>query len=207
MNTVENENFEEIVLADGAVNVAAFLPCVRSHGPGRRVSLWVQGCLKRCAGCINPTMLAAESTESTVMPPKELLRKIHQARDSVSEVRGITLHGGEPTLQARNLAPLLEVIRGETPEMNVLMFTGYPIEFLRALKNDAVNRLLANVDTVIDGPYENANRDSKRVAGSTNQRIHHLTDKLVGSDFTRHGVETVSLLSSGELVQTGANVN
>lgn len=199
-----DSTYRELTYPDGKLMVAATAPRTRVHGPGTRFSLWLQGCLKRCTGCINPQMLAETSPNAILTTPEELLRQIRQARDSVAQVKGLTLHGGEPTLQARNLAPVLEQLRAETPQMNILMFTGYDLEELRALNNEAVNRLLATVDTVIDNPFEITLFDPLLVRGSTNQKIHHLTDALQGADFSRHWAERI--LAPDREIQTGVSL-
>ena len=32
----------------------SYLSKTRSLGPGKRFAIWMQGCAKRCKGCINP---------------------------------------------------------------------------------------------------------------------------------------------------------
>ena len=39
------------------LNLASFVACTESEGPGRRAALWVQGCSKRCPGCCNAAYL------------------------------------------------------------------------------------------------------------------------------------------------------
>jgi anaerobic ribonucleoside-triphosphate reductase activating protein len=87
--------------------------------------------------------------------------------------------------------------------MNVLLFTGYTIEFLRGLGSEAIAKLLANIDTVIDGPFNAAKKDDQLVRGSTNQRIIHLTPALEGADFSRRGTETILDLAGEQMVESG----
>jgi anaerobic ribonucleoside-triphosphate reductase activating protein len=185
-------DFREIVYPGGQLDVAAFDSIGSAHGPGLRTSVWLQGCDQRCSGCTNPGMLEIQeaSRAQNLMPAQELLRKIKLARDSVGKVRGLTLQGGEPMLQARNLIPVLETLREESPLMDVILFTGYSLGFLQQLGNDAVTRLLELIDVVIDGEYRESERDLTTIAGSENQRIHHLTDRLREVSFARQPQET-----------------
>ncbi|MBT6068855.1 radical SAM protein [Candidatus Peregrinibacteria bacterium] len=204
------ETFEELVYPGAQLNVAAFSSIGAAHGPGLRTSVWLQGCMKRCVGCTNPEMLTVEEVTQakTLMTAEELLRRIRRSRDSVGEVRGLTLQGGEPVLQARNLIPVLEALRAESPMMDVILFTGYRLGFLQQLGNEAITRLLELVDVVIDGEYRKSERDLTTIAGSRNQTIHHLTDRLSEESFARQPQERSIAFGSGGVgeVVTGVNI-
>lgn len=199
-----NEIYQEITYPNGYINVANFMPFTRAHGPGNRFSLWLQGCLKRCVGCINGHMLNIKTAK--LMSKDQILTEIYRARDSVINVNGITLQGGEPTLQARNLMPIIEDVKMKQKNpMNVLLFTGYTIDFLQSLHNQAVNDLLSLSDTIIDGEYEEDKKDYELIRGSTNQKIIFTTDALKTANFKRkaqeYGIENkkegISYITSG----------
>lgn len=94
-------------------------------------------------------------------------------RDAGAE--GITLLGGEPFAHA---AAALVAVRAQKAGLSVMTFSGYELEDLR---NGAIlwaNDLLAATDILVDGPYRKDLPDaSRRWIGSTNQRIHFLTDR------------------------------
>jgi anaerobic ribonucleoside-triphosphate reductase activating protein len=187
--------------ADGQLNVAATIACTDKHGPGRRFSLWVQECFLRCPGCTNAHMLASEV--KNVRTIDDLLAEIRMARESVAKIDGITLQGGEPILQARTLGTLLQRMHAEIDRhLSVLLFTGYTIEYVRGLQLTEINTLLAEVDTVIDGPFHRRELDPTLIRGSMNQRIIHLTDRLRDADFTRRGSEIVFSLGEESLLRT-----
>lgn len=202
---MKQPTYRERVFPDGQIHIAGMHPYTEAHGPGMRFSLWTQECPFTCGHCINPGMIPERSETSRLIKPEDLLFEIRQARDSVMEVRGITLQGGEPTIQARNLAPVLEQIRREDPSMDVLLFTGFELDFLRAQFNEALTRLLDCVDTVIDGQYEHDNRDPELIRGSKNQRIHHLSEAHVGADFGRRGQEE-QFSTTGKLIRSGVTI-
>ncbi|MFA6521689.1 MAG: 4Fe-4S single cluster domain-containing protein [Candidatus Gracilibacteria bacterium] len=198
--------FKNLTYPESSLSVAAVFPSVKTHGPGNRFSLWLQGCLQRCDGCINQHMQGLEG--GNLMNQQELLEQIRSARDGIWRVRGITLHGGEPMLQASALAPVLEQLHDESPEFNVLLFTGYELAFLREQNSAAINRLLACVDTAIDGQFIAAQQDNELIRGSTNQQIIHLTDTLRNADFSRKGVETILRLGANLTVaESGVPIN
>ncbi len=200
-------DFVERTFEGDDINVASFRAATQVHGPGERFALWTQECLKRCPGCINGHMLKSEV--ANLMPQKTLLDFVRRSRDGVLAVEGITIMGGEPMLQAKGLAILLEAIKAETPDFNTLIFTGYTLEELQRFNRQSINDLLALTDTLIDGTYERTQRDAGHIRGSKNQNVHHLTERLAERDFSRKGDEhSVNLTSQGVYHgQTGIPIN
>ena len=141
----------------------------RALGPGLRYAIWTQGCLKRCPGCISP--------ESRPIKPRMIVKVEDLVCDILSRplLQGITISGGEPFLQAASLANMLQKVRRQRSEINVITFTGYLMEEL--LWDDAKS-LLAQTDVLIDGPYRHDMPASKGLRGSLNQRFHFLTVAL-----------------------------
>lgn len=142
----------------------------RALGPGLRYVIWVQGCLQCCKGCISP--------QSRPMRVNELFSIDQLADDIISTrgIEGITISGGEPFLQAEQLTSLIERVQAARPELNVLVFTGYTIEQLSAKTG---RFLLSHIDVLIDGPYIEELNDEIGLRGSSNQRIHFLTPRLL----------------------------
>lgn len=197
--------FIDISREDGQLNLFATLPMSRSHGPGRRFVIWTQGCFKRCPGCINPQMQEA-GREEKVTSISSLVNRIDEVKDSVLDIEGITIQGGEPFLQAETLATFLEELKQVRPELNVLFFSGYSLNELKRMRSPAVERILEHTDTLIDGVFEKDRFDNERIAGSTNQNIHHLGEqRLKYADFGRRGRETIIHPGSLEKVQSGVS--
>jgi len=91
-------------------------------------------------------------------------------------IEGITISGGEPFLQAEALADFLDLVLAKRPELTVMSFTGY-------LKEDLswpeALRLLDHLDLLVDGPYIEELNDNQGLRGSSNQRFHFLTPRLL----------------------------
>lgn len=149
------------------LQIGARIPLTEAEGPGKRFAIWVQGCPLRCAGCCNPQFLPFEGGET--ISAEDLIAEILATPD----IEGVTLIGGEPFAQAEALSPLAARVRGEG--LSVMIFTGFPLEELREPAHQA---LLAMTDLLVDGPYRRDLPDrTRRWIGSTNQRIHFLSDR------------------------------
>ena len=160
------------------MQVAQIVPVTEAEGPGRRLALWFQGCPLRCPGCCNPEMLPF--TGGTPRPVADLLAEIAQAHQTHG-VEGVTLLGGEPLAHAAGAAALARGVRALG--LSVMVFSGYTLEEARALPDPAVADLLAHTDILVDGPYDRDRPDTeRRWIGSTNQRIHFLSDRYTGED-------------------------
>jgi len=146
-------------------NIAEICLCTEAEGPGRRLAIWFQGCNILCEGCCNIDMQPLIikhliSNEDLIEIIKESAMKNH--------LEGVTLLGGEPTIQ-KGLAHLSHMIK--ELGMGVILFTGRLVE---ELPSD----LLDAVDLVIDGHYDEFRKDHIRNSiGSINQRMVHITGR------------------------------
>jgi len=139
-------------------------------GPGLRYCLWVQGCPFNCKGCTTP--------EGIPIVPNQLIsiESIYTSIISNNNISGITISGGEPFLQASKLSILLESVLKNRPELNIIIYTGFKrsqLNWQEALK------MLKYIDVLIDGHYIKKYDDNKGLRGSSNQKIHHLTERLI----------------------------
>ena len=205
-----NEKYDIVPYRDTSepndtLRVYRALDYTRAHGPGGRFSLWLQGCLKRCPGCSNQQMLDLDhpAPQTQNIPISDLLRAVTRAKESVYDIEGITIQGGEPMIQARNLALFLEEIKATISNFHILVFSGYSLENLRNDTNQYVQRVLACTDTLIDGVFENQYRDNTLVRGSHNQRLHHFSPNDETLDFRRYGREVSFDPSRGTKTSTG----
>jgi anaerobic ribonucleoside-triphosphate reductase activating protein len=162
----------EVTLSQ-TMQIAQVVPCTEAEGPGQRFAIWFQGCPLRCPGCCNPEFLPFRGGEARSLA--EMADAIARARDE-SGIEGITLLGGEPFAHAAAGAALARVARGLG--LSVMVFSGYTVEDLRARSEPEVADLIALTDILVDGPYDRDRPDTeRRWIGSTNQRIHFLTDR------------------------------
>lgn len=135
-------------------------------GPGIRYVIFTQGCLHRCPHCHNPqTWDTASGEEYSV---KQVIRLMRKQKNK--KIRGITFSGGEPFLQAGELAEIAEAAR--IMNWDVVTFTGFTYEELAEKNNSNIKDLLYATDILIDGKYihELYSRDLK-YRGSSNQRV------------------------------------
>jgi anaerobic ribonucleoside-triphosphate reductase activating protein len=85
-------------------------------------------------------------------------------------LKGVTFSGGEPFCQPEPLAELARLAHGSG--LDVTTYTGYRYEELLSMQSKGVSDLLAQTDTLIDGPFILAEKDlTLAFRGSRNQRI------------------------------------
>lgn len=138
-------------------------------GPYLRSALWVHGCCFSCEGCLAKEMNAGPYKEFSSGDLSEIFLKIVDAE-------GITISGGEPFIQAEELATMLARIKDKR-DYGVILYTGFLRENLEKNNNNGVQRLLQQTDILIDGNYVQNLDDGKPYRGSSNQRIHLITDR------------------------------
>lgn len=185
---------------DVILQVAQIVPCTEAEGPGRRFALWFQGCPLRCPGCCNPEMLLF--TGGQAMTLAEVIEQVRAARDR-DGVEGITLLGGEPLAHAASAAALARKVH--RLGLSVMVFSGYTLEEAHAMSDVAVQELLADTDILVDGPYvRKLPETQRRWIGSSNQRIHFLTDRYQADDPCWRRPNTLEIrLHEGELTVNG----
>ena len=80
--------------------------------------------------------------------------------------------------QVTSLAELIGLISGLSDD--ILVYTGYRIEELRARRDPATDKVLKKASILIDGAYVEEKNDGAVLRGSSNQRIHVLSGKYEG---------------------------
>lgn len=154
------------------LNIGTIWSGTRVLGPGLRAAVWVQGCPFHCENCISPELIPDK--QAKLMSPEEVTKAIL----GDSEITGITISGGEPMLQAAGLARMIKLARKKR-FLNVICFTGCDYNYLSPYpKGTGVHSLLSEIDVLIDGQYIRELDDSCGLRGSSNQRIHYLTNIL-----------------------------
>jgi hypothetical protein len=86
-----------------------------------------------------------------------------------------------------------------------MVFSGYPLEAIRARPDAAAQELLAQTDILVDGPYVRELPETRRRwIGSANQRVHFLTDRYRADDPCWRRPNTLELRwVGGELTVNG----
>jgi anaerobic ribonucleoside-triphosphate reductase activating protein len=179
------------------LNVAAVCPAARTLGPGLRAVLWVQGCIFNCRGCIAPDWI--EIRPARLASPEQIVDELL----ANPQVTGITFSGGEPLLQAAALTRLAILARAKR-NIDIICFTGFTREYLEksSLRDEAM-ALFQQIDVLIDGRYiENLN-DNIGLRGSSNQRVHYLSDRLIDADLATISRNAEITISDGHALIVG----
>lgn len=155
------------------MNVARILYPVEVLGPGKRVGIWVCGCRRGCKGCSNPELWEQRPEyEVTVDGIMDLVSRIIESH----EIDGFTISGGEPMDQPEALSQLLPRLLEYSKD--ILTYTGYRIEELKARKDPNTDAALSQIAVLIDGEYREEENTDVLLRGSTNQRIHILIPEM-----------------------------
>lgn len=152
-----------------------YLPNDFVNGENVCVSLWVSGCPLKCKGCQNPETWSFENGKEV---PSNLIEQLKTAIAANGIRRNFSVLGGEP-LAKQNIQfvdNVINEIRENFPKIKIFLWTGYTIEELNSLSefknNTFKQRILKNIDVLIDGRFEQEQRDiSLKWRGSKNQRI------------------------------------
>lgn len=143
---------------------------IETLGPGKRLCVWVNGCHRRCVGCVSERL-------QTIDPDTEVEISEFFANFRVDKCDGVTISGGEPFDQTEELARLVRYFRDRNVE-DILIYTGYTIEELQAKKDVYTDEVLSEIAVLIDGPYvQELDLQKSNIKGSENQRVIFLKPK------------------------------
>jgi len=137
-------------------------------GPFNRFVIWVHGCCFDCYGCMADSSRHGYRRTMCVQDLSDLILS--------SNTEGITISGGEPFLQSKELKELVDVIRVRK-NVGVIVYSGFTIE--EVYKNDEYKEFLSSIDLLIDGRYVKELDDGQAYVGSSNQVFHYLTDRYI----------------------------
>ena len=134
-------------------------------GPGLRFVIFVQGCLHRCPHCQNP-----ETWDINAGREFSVRQLVRMLKPHGKTKQGITLSGGEPFLQAGELAQVAAAARNIG--LDVVTYTGFTYEQLVQSGDSDRKALLLASDILIDGRYIDGLKSmTLQFRGSSNQRV------------------------------------
>lgn len=174
--------------------VHATLSDSRANGPGRRFTVWFQGCSLACRGCFNPETHHPGGGETTVAALVEDVLAV------AGEVDGLTLTGGEPLQQPEVAAELCRRVRGETG-LGIIVLTGYTRREIEADPRRAA--AVAEADLVIAGRYTETLRLGTGLRGSSNKTYWWRTGRYRSADLAAVPEAEIRLGADGTLTYTG----
>ena len=165
----------------------------RVNGPGKRFTLWTQGCSKGCVNCFNPETW--NNKNNIVLSTSEIFEMIKDF-----ELEGVTITGGDPFEQEEELLELLILISSLSLSKGVIVFTGFTYDEIR--ENKIREKCCDYIDVLIDGRYEDNNRVTDCFKGSSNQNIIYFSSKIKEEELIMDQEVEVSL-SDGIISVTG----
>ena len=142
-------------------------------GPGIRFVVFCQGCPHHCKNCHN----AVTHNFSGGFDCE--ISKILAAVDENPLLSGVTFSGGEPVCQPEGFLELAKELKRRN--LNIIMYSGYTFEQIMEIskKNEALRELVKYIDTLIDGQYDDSQRDLTLLfRGSRNQRVIKLKESI-----------------------------
>ena len=145
------------------VSLARIYYPVRVLGPGSRVGIWLNGCRKKCPGCVSPEMQTYDPAKEVYV--QDILRMVSKID---SKIDGFTISGGEPFYDPQALNALVSALA--TICDDILIFTGYSLEELREQENEAISSVINACAAIVDGPFIKELNERKGLRGSSNQR-------------------------------------
>lgn len=178
------------------MKVARIIFPIKVLGPGDRVGIWLAGCPHRCKGCSNPELW--DSTTVQDISPMAVIEVVKKITDNIAF--GVTITGGEPFVQCEELCLLTKKLLELTDD--ILVYTGYTLEKLRASGNSYVFEVLNSVAVIIDGKYIEGENSAQPLIGSANQKIHYLK-----SGFKSVYQEYIANMHGKSLIQNFASNN
>src|SRR5690625_3065096 len=135
-------------------------------GPGLRFVVFTQGCPLRCFGCHN------EATWDPSGGREVAVAQLICELNSNPLTAGLTITGGEPTMQPLACAKIASAARER--DLSVWVYSGFTITALlrRSRREPDLAQLLKNVNVLVAGPYVETKRSlAADFRGSSNQRL------------------------------------
>ncbi len=150
-------------------------------GPGFRYVVFTQGCPHHCKGCHNPQTHSFDG--GSYIDIDTILEDIKKN----PLLRGVTISGGEPFMQAKKIAKLLSKI--DRKKLSTIVYTGFLYEDLlnNANENNGYMDLLKQADLLIDGKFEEDLMDENLLfRGSSNQRVIKCKESVESGNLQLH---------------------
>lgn len=143
-------------------------------GEGVRVVLFVSGCSHHCKGCHNPVTWDFINGKNF---DKNIQDSIFKACE-YEYIDGLTLSGGCPMCNARELLPFVKSFKEKFPHKSIWCYCGETIEEIMEDPESDKYKLLELVDVLVDGKFMLEKKKHNLVfRGSANQRILKITHR------------------------------
>ena len=97
-------------MSSTSVRLADVVPFSWVDGPGNRFVVFTQGCSFDCLACHNPETIAPRGPDTTDSSVADLVERIREAEPYLA---GVTVSGGEATMQWRFVRDLFTALRAD----------------------------------------------------------------------------------------------
>lgn len=136
-----------------------------ANGTGIRVTIFVTGCTHNCYNCFNKEYQDFNFGKKwTNKETKQVIKYLQKP-----EVEGLTILGGEPMQNTKDLIPIVRTIKKEVNKP-IWIYSGDTLEEI--LENKSKTELLKECDVLVDGLFVEELKDLRlKFRGSSNQRI------------------------------------
>lgn len=144
------------------MKVAGILKNSVVNGIGVRDVIFLQGCEHHCPGCHNPKTWNVNGGEDKI--PFQWMCEFEDSDNN------ITISGGEPLLQYDDVMKFMRTVRNiQSRHKTFWLYTGFRYE---EIPPQMLSELAKYVDVLVDGRFEESNKDLKlQFRGSSNQRL------------------------------------
>ena len=146
--------------AKHTINIHSYESMGTFDGPGLRLVVFLQGCYFRCLYCANPDTINCHG--GIVTDIEEIVRMAVSQKPFFGKKGGVTFSGGEPTVQAKALIPLVERLHEEG--IHVCLDTN------GGVWNEHVGTLLEMVDLVMLDVKEFNDERHQTLTGMSNEK-------------------------------------
>lgn len=155
-----------------------------ANGLGIRTTIFVTGCTHNCFNCFNKEY--QDFNFGKVWTDRETQQVIEYV--NLPMVKGLSILGGEPMQNAKELFPIIQEIRNNMPkEKDIWLWSGYTLGSI--LENQDKTLLLSQVDVLVDGLFIQEKKDlSLKFRGSSNQRIIDVKQTLTNGEVVLYNI-------------------
>lgn len=132
-------------------------------GPGIRLVVFTQGCLFACAYCHNPDSRPIKSDSAKQIDVQEIVDQLKKQEPYFGEQGGLTVSGGEPTVQAKELKKLFEAVKQEGFHIT--------LDTCGAIFNEDINEIYDLANLVLLDVKHIDGEQHKKLTGHTNENV------------------------------------
>ncbi len=121
-------------------------------GPGIRLVIFLQGCKLKCLYCHNPDTI--DTSGGSLMHIDELVEKAVKMKPYFSEKGGVTVSGGEPLLQSKELISFFKRLKQEGIHTNIDTNGRILNHFTKTLLDDYTDLVMLDIKHMTEEGYK-----------------------------------------------------